>query len=336
MWTIKNRTAYSAERNWIRDKDGRHHWVVAVKATFDILSTGALRLADEQPSPTLVPEYAGEPGRSSLLRDSDLLYAKPCTDVIVEAHAHAPNGRACSSVRVALRIDEIHKELLVHGDRRYVRGLLGVKLSSADPFVSRPIRYEWSFGGEDCRAPDQSKHRIFAANPIGKGFAVDPSHLVDELAPAIEQPGVDPLRAGPIGMGPIDAAWSPRRERAGTFDASWEQKKKPLLPDDYDELYASCAPADQRADRALRGGEAVILEGMSSGGNLRFVLPKIYLTYRTRFGRRTEDHRGHLTTVYLMPEISQVVLVWQSTLFVAPRDGDYLDETTIAEKRYLT
>jgi len=36
MWALKNRTPYAAERTWVRDRSGAHHWIVAVKATFDL------------------------------------------------------------------------------------------------------------------------------------------------------------------------------------------------------------------------------------------------------------------------------------------------------------
>ena len=48
MWALKNDTPYAAERTWVRDKQGMHHWIVAVKATFTIHDDGALTLADEQ------------------------------------------------------------------------------------------------------------------------------------------------------------------------------------------------------------------------------------------------------------------------------------------------
>jgi hypothetical protein len=60
MWMLDNQTPYGAERNWIRDKNGAHLWIVAVKATFDIGPGGALKLADEQKPPLLAPEYFGE------------------------------------------------------------------------------------------------------------------------------------------------------------------------------------------------------------------------------------------------------------------------------------
>jgi hypothetical protein len=123
---------------------------------------------------------------------------------------------------------------------------------------------------------------------------------------------------------------------AGTFDDAWAKAKKPLLPDDYDPLFASCAPADQRTSTPLRGGDEVELLGMTPAGAWRFTLPKIYLAYATYFGERREEHRGYLATVLLCPERLQVELVWQTALFVGPRDIDYLDYTIVTEKRYIT
>ena len=48
MWSVNNKTAYAAAGGWIRDLDGTEVWVVAVKATYDILPGGELRIAAEQ------------------------------------------------------------------------------------------------------------------------------------------------------------------------------------------------------------------------------------------------------------------------------------------------
>jgi hypothetical protein len=335
MWALDNRTPYSAERNWIRDKDGRHHWLVAVKASFDVSADGRVSLADEQTPPALAPEYTGAPGQSSLRWDSDLLFAKKCSDVVVEGQAHASGGPR-DQVKVSLRVGPIRKQLAVFGTRVYYKGIGGLAVSSPATFVTRPIVYEWAFGGSDSSDLDPGKHRLDERNPIGRGFAVNEDSLIDQPAHAIEYPGANPRKVGPAGFGAIDPAWSPRRQRAGTYDADWARAKKPLLPDDYDDLFGSSAPDDQRSAAFLRGGEAVELESMTPEGVLRFALPRIYLTYTTYFGSRSEEHRGQLVTVLLFPELMKLSLVWQSTLFVGPRDGDYLDRTQIGEKRYLT
>jgi hypothetical protein len=337
MWGLDNQTPYAAERNWTRDKDGIHQWVVAVKASFDISLDGTLRLQDVQPPPILAPDYHGEPGASSLRFDSDLLAVKPCTDVVVDAHAHSPNGRQASSVDVSLRIADVHKRLRVFGERVYYKAPAGgLTTSSPRPFGSRPIRYEYAYGGSDTADPNPSNHGHDPRNPIGVGFALDPNRLVHKPAPSVEYPSGDAAKMGPAGFGPIDSAWLPRRALAGTYDASWEKTRKPLLPLDYDAKYAASSPADQRPANPLRGGELVELVNLTAAGRLRFALPRIYLTFTTFFGRRREDHRGRMTSILIQPELPAVSVVWQSTLAVEPKDDEYLDRTLIAEKPYLT
>ncbi|NTX60268.1 DUF2169 domain-containing protein [Myxococcus sp. CA051A] len=331
MWMLKNRTPYAAERNWTRDKDGLHWWVVAVKATFSVAPDGRLVLADEQPPPVLMPEYFGEPGQSSLRYDSDLLAAKPGTEVLLDGCAHAPRGKPAETVPVALRLGPLHKVLLVHGPRTFSRGLLRVVMSRPQPFITSPIRYEGAFGGRDLTDSDPSKHRLDERNPIGCGFAIRNAHLAGKPAHTIEHPKGDPAAHGPAGFGPIDPAWMPRRKLAGTYDARWARTKKPLLPDDYDAAFALSAPDDQRFDGTLNGGERVELVNMTPEGILRFELPRISLGFVTHVGRRSEEHGARLTTVLVEPEARRLSMVWQGTLCVPAPDADYLDETEIAE-----
>jgi hypothetical protein len=332
MWATDNRTSYGAERNWLRDKHGRHHWLVAVRATFVVEPGSRLQLADEQPPPALAPEYRGEPGKSSLRWDSDVLYAKPCTDVIAEAHAHAPGGRERGKVTVRMRVGPIDKQLDVHGTRMFYAGLAGLTTTPAQPFLSRPIVYEWAHGGMDTLDPDPARHGLDEHNPVGRGFSLHPDTLINTPAPAIEYPGIAFGKAGAAGLGPIDAWWLPRRNYAGTYDAAWAKKKKPLLPDDYDDLYGSCAPPDQRPRRRLRGGEPVELTHLTPEGVLRFSLPTLSLGFETHIGKRVYEHGAELATVFLQPEERKVSLVWQSTLAVSAPDVDYLDKTVITER----
>jgi len=93
MWMLDNRTPYEAERTWIRDKEGIHHWIVVVKATYDVGWDGALRLAEKPVAPLFKPEYHGKFGESSLRYDADLVAMKPGTDVYLNGIAYTPNGK---------------------------------------------------------------------------------------------------------------------------------------------------------------------------------------------------------------------------------------------------
>jgi hypothetical protein len=331
MWTLFNQTPYAAERNWTRDKHGVHWWIVAVRATFDLARDGRVSLADEQLPPVLAPEYFGEPGKSSLRYDSDLLAAKPATDLLLLVNAHAPAGRAVPTVPVGLRVGPLQKQLLVHGERVYRSGVTGLTTSAPEPFITRPIRYELAFGGIDLSDSDPRNHRIDERNPVGRGLARRTAQLADRPAHAIEYPGANPASSGPAGFGPIDSAWLPRRALAGTYDERWERTKKPLLPDDFDPAYALSSPTDQRLATPLVGGERVELVNMTPQGRLVIELPRISLAFASRFGSRRKPHPPKLATVLIEPEEQRLSLVWQSTLRVPAPETDYLDGTEIVE-----
>jgi hypothetical protein len=329
MWALSNRTSHAAERTWVRDMDGNHVWVVAVKATFDLEDTGQLSLSAEQEPPLREPIYLGEPGCSSLRCEADLVAPKPHTDVIIHACAHAPGGRPLPRVEVAARIHDVDKMLVVHGERFYKRGVLGVSPSAPKPFVSQPIIYEWAWGGTDTTDPDPRKHRSDRRNPVGRGLATDAAHLVDQPVHRIEYLQGKPTAQGPAGFGPIASHWSPRLELCGTFDDAWSKTRRPLLPRDHDERSALCAPADQRPSSRLVGGEKIALHQLTPRGSLSFALPRLHFEFATHFGAARRFHEATLGTVVIEPELKKLRMVYQTGLRVGPRETEHLDFTVV-------
>lgn len=333
MWALDNRTPYKAESTWGRNKDGVHEWIIAVKGTFDIDPDGSLELADEQIEPLLMAEYNGEAGMSSLRYDADLVAPKPTTDVVLNSTAYAPGRRPSTDFYVSARVDRILKVLRVRGNRMWKWGPLGIKPSAAEPVTELPIIYERAYGGFDQTDPDPKNQYMDARNPVGCGAVARSRHRLDQPVPNFEYPNGSLKKAGPAGFGAIDSFWSPRRELSGTYDKAWEEKRCPLLPEDWDPRSLLCSPADQRSSSYLRGGELVELVNLTPDGLLRFTLPKVHLTFSTRFGTRTEEHRSRLSTVIIEPDHPRVIMVWSSSL-ICRTDVDYLDETVVREKPF--
>lgn len=334
MWAIVNHTPYKVESTWGRDKEGIHEWIVAVKGTFDIKGDGSCSLADEQLEPLLMPEYIGAPGVSSLRYDADLIAPKTTTDVVINATAYAPNGRPSTSFLISARIDRIYKVIRVAGNGWWEKGRFGLKRSAVQPITELPVVYERAYGGYDQTDPDPKKQRMDPRNPVGCGVVARPSHREGQALPNFVYPRGNLKKGGPAGFGAIDSHWSPRRELNGTYDDAWMQKRRPLLPEDWDPRSLLCSPEDQRPDSHLYGGEPVELVNLTPTGMLRFTLPKVYLTFSTRIDRRIEEHRSRLATVIIEPDYSRVIMVWLSSLSCRT-DIDYLEETIVREKPYI-
>lgn len=333
MWDLSNPTRFAADRTVVIDKTGQKHYVVVVKGTFDIRPGGETSIAEEQVGPVAKPEYLGDDGASSLVYEQDLIAAKPRTDIYVNGSAHGPHGRPTTRMTVGLSTPAGTKSLIVLGDRRWERNLMGIIEPTAPlPFVTMPVVWERAYGGHDREDPDPAAHRLDPRNPIGTGFFTRPAHRKDKLLPNVLPASGD--EAQPAGFGAVCSYWQPRMSYQGTYDAAWMKAKKPLLPDDFDPQWLQCAPTDQQCGPHLRGGEPIGVVGMTPGGTLRFELPKHYFAFTTHIGRRELEHRAQIQTVVIEPDHPRVIVVWHSTLS-CHHDIDDIDFTEIVEKPYV-
>jgi hypothetical protein len=314
MWALDNRTSFAADRSWVRDRNGAEVWLVAVKGTFDIKPDGSTVLAENQVKVQLAPKYSGEPGKSSLLYESDLPRTKLTTDVIVNGHAYSPRGEPVTTTTVSCRVGGLEKSLHVTGDRVWKGFGPVVWKSRCQPFIKMPIRYERAYGGKDLRSKNPKGHKWDERNPVGTGFAKWRSHLIGQRVPNIHPAGPSLGRSEPAGFGVIAGHWKPRAKLAGTCDAKWEAERAPLLPEDFDDRFYQSAPRDQQAPRFLKGGEEVYLTNLTPDGTLAFRLPRVVLGFETDFGEAPVRHRANLHTVILEPDVPRVLMVWHTAL----------------------
>src|SRR4051812_28690985 len=202
---VDNETEFIAEPRLLMAKDGER-LVMIVKATFERpLGATALDLAPPEGQRGIrsadVPW--GDPEKSSIKYPSDLCLAKPGTDVIVVAAAHAPGGKAVPSFDAGVRVGPLEKTIRVFGLRVWAAN--GSSLSAARPTMGVEVRYDHAWGGFDGSDPARVVEE--PRNPVGMGIARDLATLTHKAAPMIE----DPLhllasvrtRPPPAGLGAI-------------------------------------------------------------------------------------------------------------------------------------
>lgn len=322
---VDNRTDFVAAPFLLVGKEGER-LVVVVKATFvSVEGQGELEISDraEQRRIRSADVPWGDPEKSSIKYPADLCVAKPGTDVIVVAAAHAPGGRAVPFFDAGVRLGSLEKVVRIFGLRVWEAN--GAGLSKPRPTTGIEVRYDYAWGGLDRSDPSHPVEE--PRNPVGMGIARDPDALTHKPAPFIEDPA-DLIRSvstrpAPAGLGAIGRHWEPRRRYLGTFDAAWQRQRAPLLPLDHDDRASSCASPGLVATPAVRGGEEVVLLNLTPDqGTMVFRLPRTAVTVAMRArGRAPEILLPDIDTVLidaLAPPGVVVELVWRAS-FQAPR-----------------
>ena len=276
---IENETPFVFEPVFLADLDGCPVVVPLVKATFAIEPDGRLDVPEEPDPVRLDGEFYGDPDTSSYRFEPECALHKPHTDVALVGHAWAPNPRT-TELEFTFAIGTIQKTAVIWGPRRWEKSFLATRPSDPAPFEKTPLMYELGFGGWDRRDEDPAKHKFEPRNPVGTGFLASRGHIEEGAPlPRIEHPKKrmrGPMdRPPPIGFGFTSPHWEPRRKLAGTYGKAWEQKRKPLLPEDFDLLFFNAASEGLVLPGRLAGNERIAVSHASPAGLLSFGLPGI-------------------------------------------------------------
>ena len=298
---------------------GRELLVIVIKGTFHI-PTGAgasVRLHEEQLPLVTADLFHGDPGFSAPKYEMDFAPRKRRCDVILNASAHAPGGRPVERTQAGVRIGDWVKGLAVVGARVWEAGLAGPRATPPLPFTVMPITYDRAFGGVDNRHEDPGQHAAFMRNPVGCGFH---RHLRDQWLEGAPLPNTEELNRPvrdprgdyrPMSFGPVGRGWEPRYRLAGTYDQRWLDEVFPFLPEDFDERYYQCAPADQQLPIPL-GEQQVALLNLTPDGRRSFTLPHFEAPVHV-FPKRgaREDLTAHLDTLVIEPDEERLTMTWR-------------------------
>lgn len=268
--------------------------------------------------------------------ESDFGPPKARTDVVVEATCHPPGGRS-RRCDVAVQVGEHPPvELTVVGDRlAIVDPAEAVRFTPAGEFDSRPVRYEWAYGGADTSGGVAFPH---PGNPVGTGYLMrrtgGPRRWRWAILPGIEPAGRlmtpetfladdDPYRATPpAGFGWIARAWSPRLQQGGLPPEAggfWSM----LFPDEHEVGGVSRERrpgyhqgAHPRLQLEVEGHELIRLTHLHpEHPSLIVQLPIASPRLRVRIGDDDPaDVALSLATVHVQVERESATLAWRGTL----------------------
>jgi hypothetical protein len=336
MLEIQNRTSFEAAVVPSQNKEGYDYAVITVKGTFEIGKNAKdLPIAEAQAPIVWSDEHYGEPGQSSVKYESDIFPSKKGTDVILLGHAYA-SKKSDKWVDVGLQIGTLSKNVRVFGNRYWHRSVVSWGWSEPAPFERIPLMYEKAFGGMDTSDPNPGKHGYEKRNPVGTGFNL--SGIKERLEglpfPNLEDPQELICswkdRPSPAGFGFIGRNWEPRVNYAGTYDESWQKKRCPLLPEDFDERYYNGASPGLIGNPSLKAGAAVQITNAFKTGVLAFNLPKRSIDATVWIKGKETVHTLTMDTVIIEPDEMRILLVWRATV-PCFRQFLYIDRVRIKE-----
>jgi len=252
--------------------------VVILRGSFTIIPNAPLKPSPDQQPLVTTDKFYGEPNTSSVRFESDLAPYKPNSDIIINAHAHAPEGKASPQWLVSVQVGTLHKRLLITGARYWnYHFMRGWNISAPEPCTQVPIQYEYAYGGQ---WQHEQQTGVYEHNPLGKGYVNlkywDKSQPIP--APCVMSPDDPVTELGknykPEGLSALTKSWLPRRQYGGTYDEQWLNQRHPKLPQEFNYAYYNCAHPDLIYAGYLHGDESVVLTQLHpQHQTLRFTLP---------------------------------------------------------------
>ena len=317
MTALFNDTPFPAQLCRYTDKDGHQAVAAILKVTFALPQGGGQCRPDiDQAEILAVPEYYGDRGHSSIRMPADLGPPNPGTDVVFVGDAYAPSLRPVPEVVTRLRVGPLDKRVVVVGERKWTRTVVGSVISPPVPFARMPMVYERAFGGTPPSQLEASQPRLDDRNPVGTGYCARRADVQDMRLPNLEDPchRIRSWRDHPAvaGLGAVDAHWRPRRERAGTMDDEWRRERAPLLPADFDPRFLSVASEGLWAREALAGPIEIELEHLCAEPRLRFLFPPLRVdTVFTEAGEALSV-RASLRRLVIEPGAQRLMALWSA------------------------
>lgn len=243
-------------------------------------------------------------------------FAKPGREFFVAGSAFAPSGGKAEAVKVETGVGDLHRDILVAGDRTWRRGGMG----DPEPFASMPVDWAHAYGGAEV-----------TDNPLGKGAAANAKAGPPPIPNVLDTknlPRSPDAPGAPVSLLPLGPDWAARSQMQVSSDQEWLTTGKPDLPDDFNWswFFTSSNPA-QRGDGSFSPGEKFFVSGMHPEkarveGTLPREMPWARIESLSEDGSVTPlSVPLALDTVYLFPNAETGILVWHGTVKTAAQQA---------------
>ncbi|OWQ48361.1 hypothetical protein CDL60_07235 [Roseateles noduli] len=206
--------------------------------------------------------------------------------------------------------------------------------------------------GRDAEAPELLLNEVCFLNPLGRGWMhadlerasrdarvpmptswpapqiEPPDHPVDRPDITAQAAGQQPPQMlehakayahRPAGFGPVGRAWTPRIQRAGSYNDQWLAERWPNLPKDFDMAYWNAAPEDQqiafpRPDCYIELGN-LIAPALCPSGHAFVALPghRVSVLFHLASGLMLGGVCA-IDTLHVDTDVMELAIVWRASV----------------------
>ncbi|MDO5622978.1 MAG: DUF2169 domain-containing protein [Paracoccus sp. (in: a-proteobacteria)] len=275
-----NHTPFAASAGFYRDHQDRNFWGLWVKAAFTLRQNAAPLFLPEGAVLHQAPLFSSE-HPELLLADADLTSAKERVDLLLTASAsQSPEGKFR---QISFRLGAWCKRLVLAPPLRWDwRGKAVIDRNERAALL--PLDARIAYGGADD-----------VENPLGQRNNPAVLYFADHPGPRRGQ------AMPPALIGAIPRHWPTRLRLAGTYDETWQTRRAPCLPHDFQPAYWQAAPADQQLERPFRLPSVFDVGGLDDTGPAEgpscFPLANLDLICAARIGGRWKSADAELQTV---------------------------------------
>ncbi|MBS9443890.1 DUF2169 family type VI secretion system accessory protein [Photorhabdus heterorhabditis] len=258
----------------------------------------------------------------------DLSIPKPCAEFFASGYAwtnHQSQKEACIA---RIQVADKEKSLMVFGDRYWQNG----HPSAPQPFEKMHLDWPNAFGGH-CTAE----------NPLGKGdepvtrdgvlwHPLPNVELPDQLLHSVHQ------RVPPASFAPLDFSWPQRSRLMGKkYDKQWLAHEFPGLARDTDWHLFNMAGQDQwlTGQSCLPSGASWRIWNMHptqavQQGTLPCWQARCFINRQRGEEMRLEEVHLRATTVWFMPHLERMVLIWHGACPINEDDAADVHQMLVA------
>jgi hypothetical protein len=247
---------------------------VVARITYDLLPTGELLPAAEQPWKVSAPPWDGPRGPM----ESDEVFYRGGVDLFVFGSARLPNGRPFEKAEVCVRVGEsFDRRFAIFGNRIWEKRNGGLVPGRPAPVREVPLGPESAYGGKD----EWDELPIpFPDNPDGIGYYLSEESAAGKPLPSLEDPAQ--LIANwddhpePVWLTTCPLSAGPRLRNGYDVDEATGEITK-IHPT----LFNAAHP--RMIAPAVRPGDRVEVHGVSGRGTVWFTVPELPLVTRIGF-----------------------------------------------------